>query len=858
MAGTHYGALNFTLEEEKKQASPLKKSGAVAAVVVAVCVMFFAGRVHKSLTTPFTHEDVMNVAATCGKGQFIGGCKPCRKCLDNEYNNGGCSMFKDTFCSYCDPIPHCHRLQARCTKPFGGKKFGGRLTVTTCQRCDCHKVPTAYGQKTLEQIEYYKNTWSAKKQALYTQRSMQFSCFFNEGKPWSPKKVNTNRVVSKTKCRACTVCPKNYYQTKACNQAGNEGKDTQCRACRVCKRFQYTKTPCKYAANTVCGQCVNCAIKAKDDGKFLFQPRNGACTSNLNKNVYAQGKPGHCATCASNGKGKFFIEKPCRAGTYKEECAQDVYLGAKVCGWVYQKNSASNTKFKKCSGCKPGTWINKPCDVGVQKPKLCRSDPFIKDGAWEKLVAGKKVTFDKNRQSKQCGQYKMGHDDQCSACAINAGCKKGGKSCKKGEFLKKVNGGMSTEDAIEFRTRRCDNKADFNGDATYDTCKECTDYQYVSRNCSPECVSFKNGGKCIGGKNNGKACTLRAAMKNGVKVADVDAQCPGGFCGGQCSLVKSGKRFAPEDGKMAKNQLGTQIGCINCPDQFLIGTDANDKPVVSKPGFAPLRTRCAVKNKRCQKYAPEQFRKTDGMRVAPKFSTCDNGCTTTTQFKKFGNCCKNTALGSACEWERSNRICITPYHDKSGKKRGMPYRVATAKTGGFKGFKKAGVDPETGRRYPLIDKKEGSHTFIRWCRQMCEEFPSCTMFSVSRGLFGKEKVTDGTKCKLFKDDVAAYVKDAGGPVEPMSKEDVKNLLKTDGKGWTCQQGASVFAHHKTGKFADADAGFACKAADRKGVSETKKCKNAFCKGDAGNCCVQAKDVCYRKNPLLLAHQRKMA
>merc|ERR1712188_84885 len=203
----------------------------------------------------------------------------------------------------------------------------------------------------------------------------------------------------------------------------------------------------------------------------------------------------------------------------------------------------------------------------------------------------------------------------------------------------------------------------------------------------------------------------------------------------------------------AKNQLGTQIGCINCPDQFLIGTDANDKPVVSKAGFAPLRTRCAVKNKRCQKYAPAQFR-------------------------KFGNCCKNTALGSACEWERSNRICITPYHDKTGKKRGMPYRVATAKTGGFKGFKKAGVDPETGRRYPLIDKKEGSHTFIRWCRQMCEEFPSCTMFSVSRGLFGKEKVTDGTKCQLFKDDVAAYMKDAGGPVEPMSKEDIKNLLKT--------------------------------------------------------------------------------
>lgn len=178
--------------------------------------------------------------------------------------------------------------------------------------------------------------------------------------------------------------------------------------------------------------------------------------------------------------------------------------------------------------------------------------------------------------------------------------------------------------------------------------------------------------------------------------------------------------------------------------------------------------------------------------------------------------------------------------------------------GRLAGFKRSGVDPETGRRYPLIDKKEGSHTFIRWCRQMCEEFPSCTMFSVSRGLLGKEKVGPGTQCKLFKDSVAEFNKDAGGPVAPMDKEAIKNLLKTDGKGWTCQQGASVFRHHKTGKFADADAGFECKGADKLGVSDSKKCKNAFCKGDVGTCCVQAADVCYRKTPLLLAHQRKMA
>merc|ERR1719162_2006233 len=168
--------------------------------------MFFAGRVHKSLTTPFSHEEVMNVAATCSEGEFIGGCTECQKCGASEYRNGGCTPFKDTFCSFCDPISHCPRQNQRCAK-------GDEKVVTTCTACECLKGITEYDQKTLEQIEYQSDTWSDEQITMYKAKDKQFSCFFNNDKPWSAEGEGAaGRAVLTTECRACTVCPKQFYQ----------------------------------------------------------------------------------------------------------------------------------------------------------------------------------------------------------------------------------------------------------------------------------------------------------------------------------------------------------------------------------------------------------------------------------------------------------------------------------------------------------------------------------------------------------------------------------------------------------------------------------------------------------------------
>ena len=96
------------------------------AVAVAVCsvVLFFAGR-----TAPreFSHAEVLDVAEFCGDGQFIGKCNTCKTCATYEFNNGGCSFFKDTFCTFCEPIKNCQREKVSCTS----------RTDSYCNLCDC-------------------------------------------------------------------------------------------------------------------------------------------------------------------------------------------------------------------------------------------------------------------------------------------------------------------------------------------------------------------------------------------------------------------------------------------------------------------------------------------------------------------------------------------------------------------------------------------------------------------------------------------------------------------------------------------------------------------------------------------------
>jgi hypothetical protein len=875
MAGTHYGALNFTLEEERPKVSPMRKAGAVGAVVVAVCVMFFAGRVHKSATTPFAHSDVMDVASTCGAGQFIGECKKCQSCQPYEYNNGGCTYFKDTFCSYCDPIAHCSRTQHVCTSP---KDKTQSKKTSTCKVCDCDKPITNREQKTLEQIEYYRRSWSAKLQKKYpdpskksstwsrAQKNLVFSCFFNRGQPWSAAAKNTNAKVPATECRACTVCPLNYFQLSACNP--KKFADTVCAPCTVCKEFQYTKTPCKYAANTVCASCINCKVESEKKSKFLYEKQ--ACTSNLNRDVYKKGNEGKCVACDAKVNGNQYIKKACKPGLYKRMKASMMVGGGSRTNTKYTKSTQEGWKLiqkgqdlvkETCGKCPMGFYISSGCKGGIAK----------------KCAKGinNKFVFDYKNQKGNCGQFKVGQKHICTPCTKNAGCdaKQGGEVCPTGQYLDK----QSKLQKFAYRTKKC--TPTVGGDALYGNCKKCAVHQYEKRQCAAQCVNRFQTGRCSnfkGGKwttKGGKKCTS-------------DKQCGKGYCKGLCDVIslKNGKKMygSNEDGKMAKNKRGVDTFCSNCPNRFVYGRDENDKPLF---GFSKgMASRCKVEDKICNYASDWQKSPVDGkgMKAEPAYSTCTGKCTVSkdsdkpiVQKQKFDNCCfaakgKPAALGPSCEWAPTLKQCRTPFMS-DGRMKGLPYRKRTKKTGSYKGFRKKGLTPE-GRRFPL--KNDGPHNFVRWCKQLCEDFPGCTMFQVERCLIdGTCKVKDSTECDLFNISDEDRNNDHAAPLDKDLLK--KMILKDPSKGgiaendWTCAMGAAVRANHRNASPAWNTAGFECKGADKSGiklldfkvvdgvkVASDAKCGTPMCQGAEKTCCVQNKHVCYSKPAQMRAHQSK--
>jgi len=878
MAGTHYGALNFTLEEERPKVSPMRKAGAVAGVVVAVCVMFFAGRVHKSTTSPFAHSEVMDVASTCGAGQFIGECKKCQTCQKYEYNNGGCTYFKDTFCSYCDPIAHCSRTQHVCTS---SKDKTQSKKTSTCKVCDCVKPITNRDQKTLEQIEFYRRSWSAKLQKKYPnpskpatswsaeQTGLLFSCFFNRGQPWSAAAKNTNSKVPATECRACTVCPLNYFQLSACNP--KKHVDTVCAPCTVCKEFQYTKTTCKYAANTVCASCVNCKVESEKQNKFMYENPVKACTSDQNRNVYEQGQPGMCDECTKKVGAEDYIKSACKPGLYKRMKASMMIGGGTSTQTKYRKSTQEGWKLiqkgadlvaESCNKCAAGEYISSVCKKGIET-KCAKG-------------VNNKFVFDYKNQKGNCGPYKVGQRHICSPCTKNAGCdaKQGGEVCPTGQYLDKE----TKLQKFAYRTKRCDNKKEAGGDALYGNCKRCAVHQYEKRQCAAQCVNRFKSGVCStfqGGEwVKGKACSS-------------DKACGKGYCKGLCSIksMVNGKVVfgSNEDGKMAKNKQGVDTFCANCPNRFVYGRDENDKPLFA--ASTGMQKRCKVQDKICNYASNWQSASTDkrtGMKVEPAYSTCTGKCTVSkdsdkpiAQKQKFDNCCvapkgQPAALGPSCEWTPFLKQCRTPFMS-DGRMKGLPYRKRTKKTGSYKGFRKKGLTPE-GRRFPL--KNDGPHNFVRWCKQLCEDFPGCTMFQVNRCLVdGTCKVEDSTECDLYnisdedrnEDHAAALDKD-------LLK---KMMLKDPSKGgiaesdWTCAMGAAVRANHRNASPAWNTAGFECKGADKSGiklldykvvdgvkVATDAKCGTPMCQGAEKTCCVRNKHVCYSKPAEMRKHQSK--
>jgi len=203
------------------------------AVTVAACavVLFFAGR-NGNNPSDFSHADVMDIASFCSEGQYIGGCTECKECATYEFANGGCSYFKDTFCTYCQPINDCPREQVVCTTQYDSK----------CGLCDCDDPIVSW---TDIEVRDYMDQMEGRRVSNVVSKT--FSCYIADDGA-------DNEAGS---CKACKVCPVGFFEVSPCDPANNE--DTVCARCTQCDEHEFTARTCTYATDTVCRECDYCA-----------------------------------------------------------------------------------------------------------------------------------------------------------------------------------------------------------------------------------------------------------------------------------------------------------------------------------------------------------------------------------------------------------------------------------------------------------------------------------------------------------------------------------------------------------------------------------------------------------------------
>jgi len=212
----------------------MNKVLSVLAVVAILGVSFYAGQKSFGSSLEYEHADVIDLVGKCEGRQFIGGCTKCDDCgkvlasngAKRKYKAGGCSYFKDTFCTLCNSIRHCQQENTFCTNKDD----------QYCDKCD----PGFFGPQCQPCKECSDKEYVFKK--CVTQKA-------------------TDGPDSDTVCNLCTQCTieaqkgKRSFLSKTCRVGGNGvtkvpgegvGNDSKCTPCRVClSGFEYTTRTCQ-------------------------------------------------------------------------------------------------------------------------------------------------------------------------------------------------------------------------------------------------------------------------------------------------------------------------------------------------------------------------------------------------------------------------------------------------------------------------------------------------------------------------------------------------------------------------------------------------------------------------------------
>jgi len=249
----------------------MNKALSVLAVVAVLGASFFAGQKSFGTTFEYDHADVIDAVAGCGEGQFIGGCTACGGCALDEYKAGGCSYFKNTFCTLCTDIKHCQHEHIRCTNRDDHIctqcDFG--FWDVDCKACTvCHETPGLYEYEACQQDADAKCAPCTK-------------CGDDE---WTSTTCGT---VTDSECTKCSDCDLDSWMTTKC-QTKNEltlndvdavytyGHDTVCAPCTKCgprhPGFEgamiYATQICntEFMGQTECTKCDSCA-----EGQFISE-----------------------------------------------------------------------------------------------------------------------------------------------------------------------------------------------------------------------------------------------------------------------------------------------------------------------------------------------------------------------------------------------------------------------------------------------------------------------------------------------------------------------------------------------------------------------------------------------------------
>jgi len=361
-----YGALDQAVAiDDDSVRKPEVSMKLAAAVAMCAVVLFFAGR---SAPTEFTHQEVLDVQAFCADGQFIGKCNTCKSCAMYEFANGGCTFFKDTYCTYCEPVANCPREQVSCTN----------RKDSYCQKCDCHDAITSWDDVELQHAKDLVTMGRAEEDP--TGRGLlegaTFACY-----------IATGSEEEGGDCKPCHVCEIGEFQKEACNRETNT--DTVCQKCTECDVGSFVSKKCVYgfrddgtSGDTVCSACNWCA-----------HPETGATKGQWTEEICDAGHPlkdGSDAVC-----------KECSTCADGEWTSGYCDAGERVTGAGGQGSDTQCARCTKCAG--PDNdeeWDTALWGEEIDGPEgLCnKGQRYPDDKLWDSEYAGQ-FRFQKSAES---------------------------------------------------------------------------------------------------------------------------------------------------------------------------------------------------------------------------------------------------------------------------------------------------------------------------------------------------------------------------------------------------------------------------------------------------------------------------